>query len=171
MFPFQKIQAANRFLCLFIRWRISGNGKHPFCIPCLQAFSINELSRLTTDLHFQFNFHTTRRLNAIALHGHIVDGFICEASTTTSPTQTPSTILSAYFGRPVHLTVKGSTPRPCDPTDLFPKLNATAWYQDGYPLLVLSEESIDVLHEEIRKRVGTQGIEDGWEEKEFVIER
>lgn len=99
--------------------------------------------------------------------GCIMDGFVCESTSGRSP----SAILSAYFERPVHLAVKGSKPRPCDPTDLFPSLKATAWYQDGYPLLVLSEESIDVLHEEIRSRIGTQGIEDQWSEREFVIER
>ncbi|KAJ3809336.1 hypothetical protein F5876DRAFT_44078 [Lentinula aff. lateritia] len=109
------------------------------------------------------------RLNNIALWGHEVDGFICENQNSSG--RTPSTILSEYFGRSVHLTVKGNKPRPCDPTDSFPGLKATTLYQDGYPLLVLSEESIDVLHEEIRSRVGMQGIADQWSKQEFVIER
>ncbi|KAJ3786693.1 hypothetical protein GGU10DRAFT_427236 [Lentinula aff. detonsa] len=109
------------------------------------------------------------RLSDIALWRHEVDGFVCENQSSTG--RSPSTILSEYFGRPVHLTVKGNKPRPCDPTVSFPNLKATALYQDGYPLLVLSEESIDVLHEEIRSRVGTQGIADEWSSQEFVIER
>ncbi|KAJ3985723.1 hypothetical protein F5890DRAFT_1408843 [Lentinula detonsa] len=109
------------------------------------------------------------RLSDIALWRHKVDGFVCENQ--SSHGRSPSTILSEYFGRPVHLTVKGNKPRPCDPTDSFPGLKATALYQDGYPLLVLSEESIDVLHEEIRSRVGMQGIADEWSSQEFVIER
>lgn len=99
--------------------------------------------------------------------GNEIDGFICESTFGRSP----SKIMSDYFGRPVHLIVKGNTPRPCHPTDTFPELKATTCYQDGYPLLVLSEESIDVLHDEIRARVGTQGIEDKWSKQEFVIER
>jgi len=99
----------------------------------------------------------------------VIDGFICESESSSG--RSPSAILSEYFERPVHLAVKGNKPRPCDATDLFPSLKATAWYQDGYPLLVLSEESINVLHEEIRSRVGTQGIEDQWSKQEFQIER
>ncbi|KAJ4470815.1 hypothetical protein J3R30DRAFT_3300001 [Lentinula aciculospora] len=109
------------------------------------------------------------RLNDIGLWGHEVDGFVCENQNPKG--RSPSTILSEYFERPVHLTVKGNKPRPCDPTDSFPGLKATTLYQDGYPLLVLSEESIDVLHEEIRSRVGIQGISDQWSKQEFVIER
>ncbi|KAF8832747.1 hypothetical protein HHX47_DHR1001458 [Lentinula edodes] len=109
------------------------------------------------------------RLSNIALWGHEVDGFVCENQNSSG--RSPSTILSEYFGCSVHLTVKGNKPRPCDPTDSFPGLKATTLYQDGYPLLVLSEESIDVLHEEIRSRVGMQGIADQWSKQEFVIER
>lgn len=98
-----------------------------------------------------------------------MDGFICEIEGSSG--RSPSAILSEYFERPVHLAVKGNKPRPCDATDLYPSLKATAWYQDLYPLLVLSEESIDVLHKEIRSRVGTQGIEDQWSTQEFQIER
>lgn len=109
----------------------------------------------------------SHRLNDVAMWRNAVDGFICESHFGRSP----STIMSEYFGRPVHLIVKGNAPRPCDPTDSFPELKATTCYQDGYPLLVLSEESIEVLHHEIRARVGTQGIEDKWSKQEFVIER
>ncbi|KAF9041165.1 hypothetical protein BDP27DRAFT_1347363 [Rhodocollybia butyracea] len=107
------------------------------------------------------------RLSDVAMWGNEIDGFICESTFGRSP----SKIMSDYLGRPVHLIVKGNTPRPCLPTDTFPELKATTCYQDGYPLLVLSEESIDVLHDEIRARVGTQGVEDKWSEQEFVIER
>ncbi|KAJ3769081.1 hypothetical protein FB446DRAFT_813458 [Lentinula raphanica] len=109
------------------------------------------------------------RLSDIGLWGKEVDGFVCENQSSNG--RSPSTILSEFFERPVHLMVKGSRPRPCDPTNSFPGLKATTLYQDGYPLLVLSEESIDILHEEIRSRVGTQGIEDQWSKRKFVIER
>ncbi|KIK62238.1 hypothetical protein GYMLUDRAFT_42185 [Collybiopsis luxurians FD-317 M1] len=96
-----------------------------------------------------------------------------------------SAILSKYMDRPVHLVVKGSTPRSCDPTDTFPKLKATARYQDCYPLLVLSEESMGVVKEEVGRWGGfagdggdegdgggrVAGIGEEWKGRDVVIER
>ncbi|TFK41978.1 MOSC N-terminal beta barrel domain-containing protein [Crucibulum laeve] len=102
-------------------------------------------------------------------HGPI-DGYICE-SLSPSPSPSASAILSKYFDKPVHLVFKGPRPREIDPTTTFPELKATAWYQDMYPLLVLSEESTVSVEEELRERVGTQGIEEGWRTGRVVIER
>jgi uncharacterized protein len=153
LFPSRKIQVVNHFPCLFIQSKTNGN---------------SELSFLSTSDDIILS--TCARV--IDMWGKVdIDGYICESATPNSSGRSPSAILSEYFGRPVHLTVKGNKPRACDPTDSFPALKATAWYQDQFPLLVLSEESIDVLHEEIRSRVGTLGIEDQWSERQFVIER
>ncbi|TFK70463.1 hypothetical protein BDN72DRAFT_838985 [Pluteus cervinus] len=98
-----------------------------------------------------------------------LDGYICQ-SLSDSPTA-PSDILSQYFGKPVHLIYKGPRRRVIDATTAFPELNATALYQDMYPLLILSEESMQEIEHEIRPKVGTQGITEGWRDGKVAIER
>lgn len=61
--------------------------------------------------------------------------------------------------------------RPIDATAEFPELKATAVYQDGYPLLVLSEESMGDVNREIKGRVGTNGISEVWKEDDVAIRR
>jgi hypothetical protein len=98
-----------------------------------------------------------------------VDGYICES--TIGPKGAPSAILSKYFEKPVHLVYKGPQLRQIDPTTSFPQLNATAKYQDMYPLLVLSEESTWAVENELRGHVGTQGIDERWKTAKVPIER
>lgn len=57
----------------------------------------------------------------------------------TSPS--PSEVLSEYFGRPAHLVTKEPQRRARGPTRTFPDLDASAVYQDGFPLLVAGDES------------------------------
>lgn len=70
-----------------------------------------------------------------------VQGVICPSLDLDS--RSPSDILSAYFGRPVHLAMKGPRIRECPATFAFPDLKASASFQDGYPYLVASEESLE----------------------------
>ncbi|CCM01440.1 uncharacterized protein FIBRA_03492 [Fibroporia radiculosa] len=70
----------------------------------------------------------------------VMDGYVSQS--ISSPPHTPTKTLSEYFGKPVHLLMKGPTPRECVPTSAFPDLKATALYTDGYPLHVASEESL-----------------------------
>lgn len=55
------------------------------------------------------------------------DAYIIEALSPSDPS--PSKILSDFLDRPVHLVVKGPTPRFCPPTLAFPNLTATAVFQ------------------------------------------
>jgi hypothetical protein len=71
----------------------------------------------------------------------------------------------------VYLIYKGPRARPIVATAEFPELKATAVYQDGYPLLLLSEESMGDVNKEIKDRVGTQGISETWKEDDVVIRR
>ncbi|KAF6754343.1 hypothetical protein DFP72DRAFT_990538 [Ephemerocybe angulata] len=79
-----------------------------------------------------------------------VDGYICESVSRDSPS--PSDILSQYFGKSVHLVLKGPQPREIDSTEKYPDLKATAKYQDI-------------------ERVGTQGISEEWATGSVVVER
>jgi hypothetical protein len=54
---------------------------------------------------------------------------------------------------------------------LFPQLDASLWFQDGYPLLILSEESTSAIEKEAQKYVGQQGIHERWREEKISIER
>lgn len=101
----------------------------------------------------------------------IADGYICESLSPSSRSRSPSEILSTYFGESVHLVYKGPSPRACNPTVSHPQLKATFLYQDCYPLLVLSEESVSEIERQLRGHVGTQGIEERWNTEPLVIER
>uniref|UniRef100_A0A0W0G8A3 MOSC domain-containing protein n=1 Tax=Moniliophthora roreri TaxID=221103 RepID=A0A0W0G8A3_MONRR len=118
---------------------------------------------------------TWESLNNLSMFGvFTVDGYICQAAPESSSSpelNLPSNTLSAYFGRPVHLVYKGSTPRACIPSTNFPKLDATAVYQDLYPLLLFSEENVLEIEKELRPRVGTQGIDERWKADKVAIER
>jgi uncharacterized protein YcbX len=81
-----------------------------------------------------------------------LDGYICEPlDTALSPTLC-SDVLTTYFGREVHLIFKGPRVRPTRPTQNFPELSVPFNFQDGYPLLVASEESFE----------GVRGMTDLW---------
>ena len=105
-----------------------------------------------------------------------VDGYICQALHPTSPS--PSQVLSKYLGRPVHLVMKGPRRRACDPTQTFPDLDASAVYQDGFPLLVASDESLEKVGNEINRWASGEvdgesigAIDDLWKTSRVPIER
>lgn len=98
-----------------------------------------------------------------------MDGYICESN--AGPKGTASAILSKYFGKSVHLVTKGPKPRQVAPTTSFPDLKSTSKYQDMYPMLVLSEESMVQVDDHLRKHVGTQGIDAKWSTDSVPIER
>jgi hypothetical protein len=96
-----------------------------------------------------------------------MDGYIGQSIGNTSP----STILSKFLGKQVHLVYKGPVPRPCNPTFAFPQLQSTIAYQDGYPMLFLSEETVEEVERQVRNYVGVQGVEERWRDDRLVIER
>lgn len=101
-----------------------------------------------------------------------IDGYIVQ-SLSGAP-DVPSLMLSKYLGRDVRLVYKGPRPRPCERTFDFPKLDATAVYQDGYPLLLASVESLMDVREKVREFVGkgTCGTErERWKDGEVEMER
>jgi uncharacterized protein YcbX len=98
-----------------------------------------------------------------------LDGYVCEAISTDKGTA--SAILSQYFEKPVHLVFKGPRPRPINPTPAFPDLVARAKYQDMYPLLILSAESMSAIEDEVRNHMDTLNIDKEWATKSVVIER
>jgi hypothetical protein len=83
----------------------------------------------------------------------------------------PSELLSSFLGRPVLLVLKGSKPRLCEPTSRAPDLGtperpAPFEFQDGFPLLVASEESLAETAKRVEEAVGNvPGVEAGWKEK------
>lgn len=89
----------------------------------------------------------------------------------SGPRGTVSLALSRFLEKPVHLVLKGPIPRKIDPTPEFPDLDSTTAFQDGYPLLVLSEESTVSVDEYTQKHIGTQGIEEKWRTDKVTIER
>ncbi|KAJ7897249.1 MOSC N-terminal beta barrel domain-containing protein [Mycena olivaceomarginata] len=118
----------------------------------------------------QATLDSWKRLEKILMWHVPFDAYICEALPGSS-SPSPSEVLSSYFGRPVHLVYKGAQLRPVDPTPTHPKLEATAVFQDCYPLMVLSQESTARIEEELRGHVGKQGIDERWSTEKLVIER
>ncbi|KAG1886124.1 hypothetical protein F4604DRAFT_1724783 [Suillus subluteus] len=96
-----------------------------------------------------------------------IEGYVCQ----TNIGRSPSEILSEYMGLRVHLAMKGSRPRICPPTERFPDLDAPSYFQDGFPLMLMSEESVAAVQERIRGMVGMQGIEEKWSSDTLQIER
>lgn len=79
--------------------------------------------------------------------GQLVDGYIVPAMSPES--RSPSDIISDYLGAPVLLVIKGHVPRPVGKTSTHPNLKATAVFQDGYPLLLASTESLKDVQDKI----------------------
>ncbi|KAL4070478.1 hypothetical protein J3A83DRAFT_4358656 [Scleroderma citrinum] len=96
-----------------------------------------------------------------------IEGYICPSLDGRSP----STILSQYFGYSVHLVIKGPLPRKCPRTPRFPDLDAPSYFQDGFPLLILSEESVTAVQDKVRQMIGKQGVQEAWAQQELVVER
>lgn len=96
-----------------------------------------------------------------------IEGYVCQSSIGKSASE----ILSEYVGFPVLLAMKGPRLRICPPTDRFPELDAPSYFQDGYPLLVVSEETVAAMQERIRGMVGVQGVEEKWANDTLQVER
>ncbi|KAI5119725.1 hypothetical protein M0805_001438 [Coniferiporia weirii] len=112
-----------------------------------------------------------KRIEDIELWGRYdIDGYICQ-SLNAEDREAPTKILTRFLERDVFLVLKGPRARPCKPTYEFPVLEASARYQDGYPLLVVSEESLQAVQERLRGEVGIQGVADRWSEDNLVMER
>ncbi|KAG5638018.1 hypothetical protein H0H81_002219 [Sphagnurus paluster] len=118
-------------------------------------------------------------IDGIGLFHHTLDGYIGQllspspspSPDTPTPPPTASSILSTYFTKPVHLVYKGPRARAVDATHAFPSLAATSVFQDMYPLLVLSKESMHAVEEEVRARVGQQGVGEAWREARVELRR
>jgi uncharacterized protein len=128
---------------------------------------------LSMDVFTEYDVNVCNRFDHLDLMTYDVDGYICEyvPSLETPSDKTPSAMLSKYFGKPVHLIYKGPRRRACIPTAAFPELDASLHFQDGYPLLVVSEESVRAVGNKTKESAGAQGIGDVWKDKELLVER
>ncbi|TBU42536.1 hypothetical protein BD309DRAFT_1019928 [Dichomitus squalens] len=105
-----------------------------------------------------------------------VQGYVCSSLDCG---RSPSDILSQYFEQPVHLMMKGPRVRECPTTLAYPDLKASAMFQDGYPFLVASEESLQEVgrvisayatHESPEAQIG-QLDRERWRDGDIKIER
>ena len=126
-----------------------------------------------------------------------MDAYVCSALSPTEPS--PSQVLSDFLDSDVYLVMKGPTRRPSPPTAAFPDLKANIQFQvrtfrisglhvsqiarcpqDGYPLLVASEESLDAVEMAVHRAASCGPTEGGkiggidrgrWYDGELEIER
>ncbi|KDQ51141.1 hypothetical protein JAAARDRAFT_41407 [Jaapia argillacea MUCL 33604] len=110
---------------------------------------------------------------------YTMDGYVT-TSLPPSASSSPSTLLSKYLSHPAHLLYKGPTPRPTPPTLLYPSLPETtnAYFQDGFPLHLASEESlvevgrvVEVWSEGGKKEEGKKMGVVGWEGRPVEMQR
>lgn len=107
-----------------------------------------------------------------------MDGYIVQPLNPSDPS--PHDILSDYFKRKVLLMMKGPDDRFSPPSPVFPTLDANVKYQDAYPLLIASEESLQALND-ATERALLAGDNDPsriagfkkekWENRKLEIER
>ncbi|EIN14228.1 hypothetical protein PUNSTDRAFT_58474 [Punctularia strigosozonata HHB-11173 SS5] len=121
-------------------------------------------------------WETLSNLFHFSVHG--LDGYICQSSEAGAPPDAPSASLSKFLGLSVHLVIKGPNPRYCQPTHAFPTLPAKLVFQDGYPLLVTSEESLKAVSSTTNIFAAAQNVEseikgltEKWKDSELEIER
>ncbi|KAG6896771.1 hypothetical protein C0992_006286 [Termitomyces sp. T32_za158] len=108
-------------------------------------------------------------LDSIGLFSDTLDGYIGHTLPLSAPSRA-SAISSLYFNKPVHLVYKGPRPRRAEETPLCPSLDAATVFQDGYPLLMMSRESMGELEDEVRSRVAEEGMGVGEEWREARVE-
>ncbi|KAG8783948.1 hypothetical protein FRC15_004250 [Serendipita sp. 397] len=115
-----------------------------------------------------------KRIEDVQIWSHTTDGYICQSVDKNGID--PSTALSKYLGKDVFLMFKGPTTRHVGPPAAFPHFQSAAVFQDGYALLIASEESLVDVQQKVN--LSANGVE-GWSingvagvwEGEIVMER
>ncbi|QRV80349.1 importin-9 [Ceratobasidium sp. AG-Ba] len=104
-----------------------------------------------------------------------LNAYIAQSSSPTGPS--PSSLLSSFLGRDVLLVLKGPKRRAVVPTSTHPDLDADVRFQDGFPLLLATTESLFAVQERIRYSAnGAEGWKVGgitprWQTEELAMER
>ncbi|KAG8924683.1 hypothetical protein FRC02_010264 [Tulasnella sp. 418] len=120
-----------------------------------------------------------KHLEQVMVWSDACDGYIVQAIPNQEGVAVdPSEVLSGYLDRPVHLVLKGPSPRPVKPTDTHASLSTVTRFQDGYPLLVATMESLQSVEEQVRATAKGEndwnigGLNtDRWSNSEVTIER
>ncbi|KEP52823.1 importin-9 protein [Rhizoctonia solani 123E] len=105
-----------------------------------------------------------------------LDAYVVE-STSAESTASPSALLSSYLGRDVLLVLKGPMHRAARPTSTHPDLEVGFRFQDGFPLLLATTESLAAVQDKIRRSAAGEegwkvgGITSQWQTDELVMER
>ncbi|KAG9100078.1 hypothetical protein FS749_016347 [Ceratobasidium sp. UAMH 11750] len=104
-----------------------------------------------------------------------LNAYVAQSLLPTDPS--PSSLLSSFLGRDVLLVLKGPKGRAVETTSTHPNLDAEVRFQDGFPLLLATTESLAAVQERVRHSAnGVQGWKVGgitprWQTEELVMER
>ncbi|KAG9127316.1 hypothetical protein FRC07_014849 [Ceratobasidium sp. 392] len=104
-----------------------------------------------------------------------LNAYVAQSLSPDGPS--PSSLLSSFLGRNVLLVLKGPMRRAVETTSTHPDLDAEVRFQDGFPLLLTTTESLAAVQERVRHsangaegwKVG--GITSKWQSEELVMER
>lgn len=142
--------------------------------PCAYVISLSQVSiwHHTTDAYIARSIHLIQKNSWITkpISGPYTMTFHSESDANSA-----SSVLTKFFGYPVYLLFKGPSRRMVDATPSHPHLPKTtsAKFQDGYPFLVASVESLvaveDVVHELAEDETNKLG--DEWKSRSLEMER
>lgn len=115
----------------------------------------------------------------VILWRQTLDGHVVQREPGISDAPSPSEIISKFLGRKCYLVYKGPMHRQVKETVSHPTLHetSTAAYQDGYPLLITTKESLGKLQEVVElsaledPRWTVGGITSKWTDEEVIMER
>jgi uncharacterized protein YcbX len=110
-------------------------------------------------------------------HDKGLNAYVAQSFSPTDAAHSPSVLLSSYLGREVLLVLKGPKRRSARTTSTHPNLDAGVRFQDGFPLLLTTTESLIAVQEKVRLsasgvehwKVG--GISSHWQTEELAMER
>jgi uncharacterized protein YcbX len=115
------------------------------------------------------------RLDDTQIWKDTTDAYVCRSIEPASTD--PSVAFSRYLGKDVLLVYKGPATRHLGGTDDFPSLKGSAVFQDGYPILVATEESLIDVQQKVAlsasgddERWALKGVSGEWK-GEIVMER
>lgn len=130
-------------------------------------------------VRLRLHAESSRRLQPCSLDGltlfsiTTLDGYVCQSLPGHA---NASDELSRFFDFRVALVIKGPRRRAVDSTPSFPSLHedTSVLFQDGYPVLLVSEESLEEVERrtwELARQGASDRVDPKWKQERVVMQR